>query len=118
MRVRMLRGAKHVTLIGDGHSHRVIHSVRLGSSAEDLKFTMIDTKKGEVTRGVIELPLGPIKKESRYMRPLERRVRRMVRRQYRALGRYLVLHDQSRRRKRNGWVKDLGTNLRKVIRRR
>jgi hypothetical protein len=42
----------------------------------------------------------------------------MVRRQYRALGRYLVLHDQSRRRKRNGWVKDLGTNLKKVIRRR
>ena len=118
MRVRMLRGARHVTLVGDGHNHRVIHAVRMGNSAEDLKFTVIDTKKGEVTRGVIELPLGPIKKESRYLRPLERRVRRMVRRQYRALGRYLVLHDQSRRRKRNGWARDFGENLRKVIRRR
>ena len=118
MRVRMLRGARHVTLVGDGHSHRVIHAVRMGTSAEDLKFTVINTKKGEVTRGLIELPLGPIKKESRYLRPLERRVRRMVRRQYRALGRYLVLHDQSRRRKRNGWARDFGENLRKVIRRR
>lgn len=117
MRVRMLRGAKHVTLIGDGHSNRVIRSVNLGSSTADMKFTMID-KQGVVTRGLIELPLGPIKKESKYLRPLERRVRRMVRRRYRALGRYLVLHDKSRRRKRNGWVKDLGENLRKVIRRR
>ena len=114
MRVRMLRGAKHVTLIGDGHSNRVIRSVNLGSSTADMKFTMID-KQGVVTRGLIELPLGPIKKESKYVRPLERRVRRMVRRQYRALGRYLVLHDQSRRRKRNGWVKDLD-QLKSVIR--
>lgn len=117
MRVRMLRGAKHVTVISGNHNDRLVRSVRMGSSAEDLKFTVID-KQGTVTRGVIELPLGPIKKESKYVRPLERRVRRMVRRQYRALGRYLVLHDQSRRRKRNGWVKDLGTNLKKVIRRR
>jgi len=117
MRVRMLRGAKHVTLIGDGHSDRVIHSVRMGSSAEDLKFTVID-KKGQITRGVIELPLGPVKKESKYLRPVERQVRKLVRRQYRALGRYLILHDQSRRRKRNGWARDFSDNLVKVIRRR
>ena len=52
------------------------------------------------------------------MRPIEKRLRRLVRSEYRALGRYLVLHDRSRRRRRNGWAKDLGKNMMKVIRRR
>ena len=50
------------------------------------------------------------------MRPVEKRLRKLIRAEYKALGRYLVLHDRSRRKRRNGWVKDLGSNLGKVIR--
>lgn len=119
MRVRMVPGVKNVTLVGSA-AHRMRHvvpTVRMSSTTDDLKFTLID-KDGQVVRGVLELALGSVKRDSRAMRPIEKRLRRLVRSEYRALGRYLVLHDRSRRRRRNGWAKDLGKNLAKVIRRR
>ena len=119
MRVRMVPGVKNVTLVG-ASAHRLKHvvpTIRVRSSSEDLKFTLID-KDRQVVRGVLELELGSVKRDSRRMRPLEKRLRKLVRSEYRALGRYLVLHDRSHRRRRNGWAKDLGKNFAKVIRRR
>lgn len=119
MRVRMIPGVKNVTLVG-GSARRLKHvvpSIRMGSTTEDLKFTLIDADR-QVVRGVIELDLGSVKKDTRSLRPIEKRLRKLVRAEYRALGRYLLLHDRSRRRRRNGWAKDLGKNFVKVIRRR
>jgi len=123
MHVRITSGAKRVTLIGPkqpgtGKPDRVIvrerHDYR---AAEKLKFTVI-RPTGEVERGELRLDLGPIRRDSRPLRPLEKRMRRLVRAEYKALGRYLVLHDRSRRKRRNGWAKDFGSNLVKVIRHR
>jgi len=72
---------------------------------------------GDRYTGALRVDLGPVKKERRRFKPLERRVRRMLRAEYRALGRYLVLHDRSRRKRRSGWVHDLPRNVFKVIRR-
>jgi hypothetical protein len=71
---------------------------------------------GRSWRGVLQEDLGPRKKQSKMLRPLERRIRRLARRESRALSMYLALHDRSNRKKRNGWIRDLGRNLRKVIR--
>jgi hypothetical protein len=117
MRVTMLSGVKNVSLTGSGTRTRsVVPRFHVSSTADDLRFVLI--KNGEVSRGVLEMELGGTKRDSRRMRPIEKRLRKLVRAEYRALGRYLVLHDKSRRRRRNGWAKDLGKNLVKVIRRR
>ena len=118
MRVRMVPSVKHVTLVGtDERTRRVVPAIRMSSRSDSLKFTLID-KDGQVSRGRIELALGDIKKESRLFRPVERRLRKLIRAEYRALGKYLVLHDRSRRRHKNGWAKDFGENLIQVVRRR
>ena len=122
MRVRIISGAKRVTVVGPKHpaggTRKVIVQERHEySAAEKLKFTVIKPT-GEVQRGELRLDLGPIKRDSRALRPLEKRMRRMVRAEYKALGRYLVLHDRSRRKRRNGWAKDFGSNLVKVMRNR
>jgi hypothetical protein len=123
MRVRIVSGAKRVTVIGPkqpgtGRTDRVIVQERHDyGAAEKLKFTVI-RPTGEVERGELHLDLGPIRRDSRTLRPLEKRMRKMVRAEYKALGRYLVLHDRSRRKRRNGWAKDFGSNFMKVIRHR
>ncbi|MDR3537912.1 MAG: hypothetical protein P4L71_15565 [Acetobacteraceae bacterium] len=106
-----------MTVLGPTHSasHMVVRRDRGYGSDEKLKFSVIKPT-GEVERGELRLDLGPVKKSSRRMRPVERRLRKLIRAEYKALGRYLVLHDRSRRKRRNGWVKDLGSNLRNVIR--
>jgi hypothetical protein len=87
-----------------------------GDAGERIKF-MVIKPSGEMQRGALRVDLGPVKKERRRFRPIERRVRKMVRAEHRALGRYLVLHDRSRRKRRSGWVRDLPRNVFKVIRR-
>jgi hypothetical protein len=123
MRVRIISGAKRVTVIGPkqpgtARTDRVTVQERHDyGAAEKLKFTVIKPT-GEVQRGELLLDLGPIRRDSRPLRPLEKRMRQLVRAEYKALGRYLVLHDRSRRKRRNGWAKDFGSNLVKVIRHR
>ncbi len=123
MRVRIISGAKRVTVIGPkqpatARNDRVIVQERHDyGAAEKLKFTVIKPT-GEIQRGELHLDLGPIRRDSPPLRPLEKRVRQMVRAEYKALGRYLVLHERSRRKRRNGWAKDFGSNLVKVIRHR
>lgn len=80
-----------------------------------MKFVAIEPT-GRAWRGVLTEELGPRRKQSKWLRPLERRVRKYARRRSRALSMYLALHDHSNREKRNGWIRDLGRNLRKVIR--
>ena len=60
--------------------------------------------------------LGPIKKQSKSVKPIDKRLRRSVRRQMKMLDRYLTLHDRSSRKKKNGWMRDLGRNIMKAVR--
>jgi hypothetical protein len=119
--VRTISGVKRVTMLTPASRHHIIDAgdryVGDGYAGERIKFLVIKPG-GEMQRGDLRVDLGPVKKERRLFKPIERRVRRMVRNEYRALGRYLVLHDRSRRKRRSGWVRDLPRNMFKVIRRR
>jgi hypothetical protein len=118
MRVRLISGVKRVTVLGPSSaSHVTVRSGSTYGSSEKLKFSVIKPT-GEVERGELRLDLGPIKRGTKRMRPIERKIRKLVRAEYKALGRYLVLHDRSRRKRRNGWAADLGSNVIKVIRHR
>ena len=123
MRVRIISGAQRVTVLGPkqpgaARTDRVLVQERHDyGAAEKLKFTVIKPT-GELQRGELRLDLGPIRRDSAQLRPLEKRVRQLVRAEYKALGRYLVLHERSRRKRRNGWAKDFGSNIVKVIRHR
>ena len=97
-------------------SHVVVGGTSNGYAGDRVKFTVI-RPSGEIQRGDLRVDLGPVKKEKRVYKGMERRLRKMVRAEYRALGRYLVLHDRSRRRRRSGWVGDLPRNIFRVIRR-
>jgi hypothetical protein len=54
---------------------------------------------------------------SKRLRPLEKALRRLGRAQAEAGALYLERHDASNERKKNGWLKDLGKNVRKAQRR-
>ncbi len=118
MRVRMVSGVKRVTVITPSPKARtIIRDSHDFGAAEKLKLTII-RPNGQVERGELQLDLGAVKKESRMLRPIERRLRKLIRAEYKALGRYLVLHDQSRRKNRDGWARDFGDNVMKVMRKR
>ena len=57
------------------------------------------------------------KKQSRLLRPLEKAVRKGVKRNLRVMQRYLNLHERSNRKKKNGWVRDGIRNASKAMRR-
>jgi hypothetical protein len=55
---------------------------------------------------------GPlVKEQSRLLRPLEKRVRRLMRRRAKIAQLYLAKHQTSNVRKRNGWARNLAGNL-------
>lgn len=58
------------------------------------------------------------KKQSRFLRPLEKAIRKGVKRNVRVMQRYLNLHERSNRKKKNGWVRDYMRNASRAIRRR
>lgn len=58
------------------------------------------------------------KKQTGLLRPLEKIVRKKVKRNVQVMQRYLNLHERSNRKKKNGWVRDYIGNASKAIRRR
>jgi hypothetical protein len=118
MRVRMISGVKRVTVLRPGMVRaelRTARDDRAETFDDDLRFTIIDPS-GQVQRGVMRADLGPAKKQSRTVKRIDRRLRKLIRKEQGALGRYLVLHERSKRQKKNGWVRDLGKNIKRVIR--
>jgi len=53
---------------------------------------------------------------SKTWRPLEKAVRRMSTAQATAIGTYLDRHERSNQKKKDGWIKDLGDNAAKSVR--
>jgi len=117
MRYTMLSGARRTTVTGATHTTRVVTPKKgLYSAAEPLKYVVIQPA-GVAAHGEVAMPLGEVKKTTRRLRPIERKMRKLIRAEYKALGEYLVLHERSQRKRKNGWIGDLKTNLVKVIRR-
>jgi hypothetical protein len=117
MRARRIAGVKRITVIGGGAglNGSAVSNSSDGAS-EKLKFAVVEPN-GRTERGALRVDLGPVKKERKRLKPIERRLRKLIRSEHRALGRYLTLHDRSRRKRRSGWAGDLRKNLAKVIRR-
>lgn len=115
MRYTMLSSGRHATVTTPRHTSHVVVQGRKYSAVEPLRFVVLKPT-GLAERGELHLPLGEPKKGSRRLRPIEKRLRKLIRAEYRALGEYLVLHERSRRKRRNGWARDLKSNLVKVIR--
>jgi hypothetical protein len=115
----MPRGVKRVTVIGGSGAVTIarpaVQPRHLSLATEEIKFAVIDPER-RVSRGVVQLELGERKSQSKALKPIEKRIRRLVRAEHKALGRYLVLHDASNRKRRNGWVKDFARNVKRVIR--
>lgn len=57
---------------------------------------------------------GPSKKQSKGLKPLERMIRKLVKSELAAANTYLERHERSNRRKSNGWLWDMGKNLKKA----
>ena len=71
---------------------------------------------GIVHRGELAENLGPRKKMSKLSKALDKRIHKMARKQGSAVTRYIRLHDRSNTLKKNGWIRDLGKNLKKALR--
>jgi hypothetical protein len=120
MRYTILSGDKRATAPGARYTRQVVardqqQPTQQSGAVEPLKFVLLKPN-GQVERGELHTPLGDVKKSSRWLRPVETRLRKLARAQHNALGEYLVLHERSRRKRRNGWMLDLKSNLVKVIR--
>ena len=59
---------------------------------------------------------GKRKKQSKLLSKFEKNVRKMVKIQGRMAGIYLTRHAKSNSRKRDGWLRDLGKNIRTAAR--
>jgi len=108
-----------VVIRRDGGGRRRLRQVYVSDDRDVLedfgmKFVAVQPS-GRAWRGVLQEELGPRKKQSKWLRPIERRIRKLARREARALSMYLTLHDRSNRKKRNGWIRQIGSNLRKAI---
>lgn len=55
------------------------------------------------------------KKQSRLLSPLEKNVRSMAKMQVKAAKTYLDRHEESNKKKRNGWIRDLNKNVTKSL---
>ncbi len=119
MRVRMISGVKRITVLQPGQvamSRRMKPDVADETgSAERLKVWTVAGDR--VSRDDIHLDLGERKKQTGVLKVIEKKIRKLARREQKALGHYLALHEQSNRKRRNGWAKDVGRNLVRVIRR-
>src|SRR3546814_12622661 len=109
MSIRLNDDIERVVIIRrDGTGRRRVREALVIDDQEDvlddvgMKFVAIQPS-GRMWRGVLQEDLGPRKKQSRWLRPVERRIRKLARRASRALALYLALHDRSNRGEANGW---------------
>lgn len=113
-----LRGVDKVTILKRTPGGQIEREVLEGGRDDDgdgIEY-VVRGASGRVREGVVQEELGPIKKQSKSIKPIDRRVRRSARRQMKMLDRYLTLHDRSSRKKKNGWIRDLGKNIIKAVR--
>lgn len=119
MVIRAEVGGKRVVIIRGGSKDRTVQKAILADSKAELiadsKFIIVGAD-GSRRHGVVIENVGEAKKQSKALRPVEKRVRKGLRRTLRSLDNYLTLHDRSNAKRKNGWLKDLGKNIRKARR--
>ena len=72
------------------------------------------TESGAVVRESIA-PRGRTKRQAKALRPIDKALRKLARRQIARSRSYLERHERSNRSKKNGWVKDFVKNFRRAL---
>jgi hypothetical protein len=117
-----LKDVRRVTLIprsGAGGARTVRHIYQRDDedAGDALRVRVVRPGLGVVERlRVYRVPSGRRKRQSLLLRPLERRVRRLAKRELEIAADYLSRHERSNRRKSNGWIRDLRRNVVRSIR--
>jgi hypothetical protein len=115
----------HLTLIdrdGDGR-RRVVLNVDADLSEPRKKTYKVTVIRRSSDGNVLVSGSGPgrskrrKRKQSRFLKPMEKATRRSMRRGLRFMQDYLYLHDRSNQKKKNGWFKYYGKNVKKAMRR-
>src|SRR4051812_27242209 len=90
--------------------------LKLDKSVQRVTLVKTDAAGGTSTTLLYENTRGR-KKQSTLLKPMERFTRRVMRAMADGAQTYINLHDQSNRKKRNGWGRDLVKNTTKAQRR-
>jgi hypothetical protein len=117
MAVRLDKDVRQVVVLRGGSGRRV-YDVDRDDDDNDIRITVIrrDETGRLIARERYEGEGPRRKKQSKLLKPIERTLRNAVRFETRLLNDYLSRHERSNAKKRNGWVKDLPTNLVRAIR--
>ncbi len=117
MAVRLDKDVRQVVVLRGG-SQRRVYDVDRDDDDNDIRITVIrrDETGRLIARERYEGEGRRRKKQSKMLKPIERTLRNAVRFESRLLNDYLSRHERSNAKKRNGWVKDLPTNLVRAIR--
>jgi hypothetical protein len=106
-----------VVLRQNGSQRRGRVRILGGNNADDgVKVRVLSSSGGRLVR-VKAGSAGGKKKQSKYLRPLEKSIRKRMSARSKFSRIYLELHNRSNRRKRNGWLRDWGRNMIKAYRR-
>lgn len=88
--------------------------LKLDSAVERVTFLGKDDKTGLFYVSSVFRNEGGKKKASKLLRPVEKLVRRLNKTQALSASLYRERHERSSRKKKNGWLSDIVTNMRKA----
>ena len=112
-----LKDVKRISVIrpGSGEVHHLL--VRGDDDADgSIKVTLLRPGLGVVRRLKLEQPSTGKKKQSRMLKPLEKGLRKLVKRELEIGADYLERHERANRRESNGWIKHLPRNVIRAVR--
>jgi hypothetical protein len=118
MALKIRGGVQRVTVLranARGALARQEHEVDDVDDDLGVEYVLRD-KTGRVRYGTVVEDLGPPKKQSKLTRKVDKQIHKYARRNAQTMSRYMRLHDRSNRLKKNGWLRDLGKNLIKAMR--
>ncbi|WP_419897685.1 DUF6312 domain-containing protein [Roseomonas sp. USHLN139] len=121
----VLRGVRKVSVVRIARNGRGKETVLFRAGRRDpieeilddsVRVTVVRPGSGVIRAGDLD-DAGPRRrKQAKFLKPLERSMRKAMRRQLGAAQIYLARHERSNRRKRDGWLKDLPRNIYRAVR--
>ncbi|MGE0718087.1 MAG: hypothetical protein AB7P02_21755 [Alphaproteobacteria bacterium] len=114
-----LKNIRRISVVRTGPDGGDVQDVYVRDDDDDddsLKVAIVRPGLGVVRRLRLEKPAGGKKKQSRLLRPIEKKVRKLVKRELEIGNAYLERHERSNRREANGWIKNLPKNVIRAVR--
>ena len=125
MAIKITHVANKATVLKSGKTLKarpvVVRAIDDDDDDDDVEFDgamkfVVRNADGVAMKGEMSEPLGDRKKQHKRLKPIEKQLRKLVRRQKKMLDRYIQLHERSNRKKKNGWARDMGSNVLKLVR--